>query len=146
MKTRAAFTLIELVVVVMIIGILVAIAVPKTLNIMGDATDNSARMSLSVLRDAIETYASQNAGAYPGTDEATFKTEMEAFLRGPFPRCPVGNGIADGVDVVGVGTPLSGTGGAGTAAENMWKYDFTNGDIIISYDAVSANGVPYDEL
>ena len=146
MKRRTGFTLIELVVVVMILGILVAIAAPKMINIMGDATDNSTRMSLEVIRDAIETYAAQNAGTYPCTDEASFKTAIAPFLRGQFPKCPVGNGTADGVDVVSAGTSLSGTGGDGSAGTNMWKYDYSSGDFIISYDQLSESNVPYDEL
>jgi prepilin-type N-terminal cleavage/methylation domain-containing protein len=146
MKRRTGFTLIELVVVVMILGLLVAIAAPRMMNIMGGATDNSARMSLEVLRDAIETYAANNAGAYPGTDEATFKSLIGQYLRGPFPRCPVGSGTADGVDVVGTGAALSGTGGDGSAGTNMWKYDYISGEIIINYNANSETGLPYDEL
>jgi len=136
---------VELVVVVMILGVLVAIAAPKMLNIMGDATDNSALQSLSVLRDAVETYAARNEGTYPGTDEATFKTAIAPYLRGPFPKCPIGDGTADGVLVVNAGTALSGTGNDGSAGTKMWKYDYTIGEVIINYDAASESGTPYDE-
>ena len=146
MRQHKGFTLVELVVVVMILGILVAIAAPKMINIMGEATDNSTRMSLQVLRDAVENYASQNTGTYPGTDEATFKAALADHLRGPFPKCPVGDGTADGVDVVSAGTALSGPGGDGSAATNMWKYDYTTGEIIINYSANSDSGTPYDEF
>ncbi len=146
MRRHSGFTLVELVVVVMIIGILVAIATPKMLNIMGDASDNGARQSLSVLRDAIETHATQNQGTYPGTDEATFKAALATYIRGPFPKCPVGDGTADGVDVVSAGTALFGAGGDGSAMTNMWKYDSTTGELIINYDATSQSGTPYDEF
>jgi general secretion pathway protein G len=146
MKRRFGFTLVELVVVVMVLGILVAIAAPKMLNITGDATDNAVRQSLGVLRDAIENYAAQNAGTYPGTDQATFKAALKDYVRGPFPKCPVGPGIADGVDVVSAGTPLAGTGSAAGAGDNMWKYDYTTGEIIINYNSASKSGVNYDDF
>ncbi len=132
MQERKAFTLIELVVVVMIIGILVAIAAPKMLNITGDATDNSARMSLEVVRDAIETHASQNSGTYPQGDSDAVKTALKPYLRGTFPTCLVGNQDADIVVKTG-NTPLASDGTTG------WMYNDTTGEFII-------NDAAYDEF
>jgi general secretion pathway protein G len=147
MKRRSAFTLIELVVVVMIIGIIAAIAVPKMLNLTGSATDNSAAQTLNVLRSAIETYASQNNGTYPGTNQATLYTALQTYLRGPFPSCPVGaSGVAgtNTVNVVSAGQPLAGHADASPTC--AWKYDYTTGEIIINYNAPDHSGVNYDSL
>ena len=61
-----AFTLVELVIVVLILGILAAIVVPKVINNVADATDSGLRQTLSVLRDGIELFKAQHNGVLPG--------------------------------------------------------------------------------
>jgi prepilin-type N-terminal cleavage/methylation domain-containing protein len=131
MEKRKGFTLVELVVVVMILGILAAIAAPKLLGTSGTATDNGLRQSLSVVRDAIERYAAEHNGDFPGTDEDTFKSEIAPYLRGAFPTCPVG-AKTNGVDVTSVTTiplPIN-----GTATTKSWRYSSGTGEFIINSD------------
>jgi general secretion pathway protein G len=149
-KKRAGFTLVELVVVVVVIGILAAIAAPKFMNISKDATDNAGRQSLIAVRDAIENFAAQNDGVYPGsggTDEGVVKTAIASYLRGPFPTCPIKDSDRDrsGIEVVAGGTVLSGNGVASPSTEKMWKYDTSTGELIINYSANDSNSLPYDE-
>ena len=91
MVKRSGFTLIEVVIVVLIIGILAAVAVPKLFDTSSKAKDNGLRQTLSVVRRAIELYKAQN-GALPGADgtEPTFKSDLAPYLQGPFPAGPVG--------------------------------------------------------
>ncbi|NLS93710.1 MAG: type II secretion system protein [Planctomycetaceae bacterium] len=133
MKTRKGFTLIELVVVVMIIGILVAIAAPKMLNITGEATDSSVRMSLNVVRDAIETYASQNAGVYPtAASDTAFKEALKPYLRGVFPKSLVGT--KDSTVTMSTDDPLAANGSSG------WMYNGTTGEFILNCTDPSKDG------
>lgn len=134
MKLRDGFTLVELVVVVMIIGVLVAIAAPKMVNIMDDATDNAVRQSLSVVRDAIETYASQHNGNYPSdVDEGQFKADLANYLRGPFPKSPVGTKTND--------VAMSGADPLLPDDTTGWMYNGTTGEFIINCSDLSKDGV-----
>jgi type IV pilus assembly protein PilA len=64
------FTLIELLVVVVIIGVLVAIAVPVYLNYRKGAADKSAQSDVRGSISAIEQYYTDNGNAYPANAAA----------------------------------------------------------------------------
>ncbi len=127
-KNRNGFTLVELVVVVLVLGIIAATAAPKMFNTAGDARQNSTTSSLAVVRDAIELYRAQN-GAYPGDGgtEADFQADLGSFLRGPFPKNQLPGAAQDGtVRVDTAGIPLTVSGG------QDWAYDNTTGEFIIN--------------
>jgi type IV pilus assembly protein PilA len=60
------FSLIEILVVVMIIGILAAIAIPAFIEQKGKASDASAKTQARTLQTAAETSANDRSGSYEG--------------------------------------------------------------------------------
>ncbi|MEV4706658.1 prepilin-type N-terminal cleavage/methylation domain-containing protein [Actinoplanes sp. NPDC049316] len=66
-KDDEGFTLIELLVVVVIIGVLVAIAVPVYLNYRQGAADKSAQSDVRGAISAVEQYYTDNGNNYPDT-------------------------------------------------------------------------------
>ena len=59
------FTLVEILIVVVILGILAAIVVPQFTNAANEARTGNVRTQTSTLENQIELYAAQNNGTYP---------------------------------------------------------------------------------
>ncbi|BCY05889.1 prepilin-type N-terminal cleavage/methylation domain-containing protein [Actinoplanes sp. L3-i22] len=69
-KDDEGFTLIELLVVVVIIGVLVAIAVPVYLNYRQGAADKSAQSDVRGAISAVEQFYTSNNNTYPASASA----------------------------------------------------------------------------
>ena len=77
---RSGFTLVEIAIVVLIIGILVAIAAVKLIDASGDANESSTRQSLAVIRNAIERYGKAPVvGWIPPLETLNRASLLEAF-------------------------------------------------------------------
>jgi general secretion pathway protein G len=142
-SNRRGFTLIELVVVVLVLGILAAVATPRYFSTSQTAVDNGLRQTLASVRDAIDLYSAQNNGSFPpcSGDGSDFRTALGPHMRGPFPSCPVGPAKnSDVVETTGASTSGEGSPTSG------WKFNSTTGEFICNFSgpSVSDASIAYD--
>jgi general secretion pathway protein G len=128
-------TLVELAVVVMILGIIAAIAVPKVVSTVGTAQDKGLAHSVAVVGDAINYFATIHAGQLPGADGTD--DGLKSDLKTHIPKFPINPKRGTGsILVVSAGVPLAPVGGI-----YGWVYDNTTGEFIANADAPTGANV-----
>ncbi len=79
---KKAFTLVELMIVVAILGILAAMVIPEFQNHAEKAREAATKDNLRILRNAIELYSVEHTGVapgHPGNDTSVAATGIEFF-------------------------------------------------------------------
>ncbi len=80
LKSQSGFTVIELLVVILIVGILAAIAIPAFLHQTAKANDAAAKTQVGTLQTMMKTYAIENGGGYEGATLAKLQAIEPTLL------------------------------------------------------------------
>ena len=88
LRTQKGFTLIELMIVVVIIGILAAIAIPNFIAMQNRAKEGSTKANMHTLQLAAEDYGVRNDGVYAAdmtsSGSPTVASSLPASFKNPF--------------------------------------------------------------
>ena len=126
-KSLHGLTLVEMVVVILLLGVIAAVAAPKMFDAATDARTNSTKQNLAVIRDALELYKANN-GSYPAAN--SLHTALADYIRGPFPAPQVGSGAGNSAVKKSVKDPIDkAAGGQG------WIYNESTGEFRVNDDA-----------
>ena len=100
-NNREGFTLIELMVVIVIVGILAAIAIPNFMRIVEQAKEAEVKANMHTTQIEVEYYCITPGGNYPSSIDL-ISGELPPNMRNPFdPGGPVAQDETD-ADVEGV--------------------------------------------
>jgi len=128
MKAKSGFTLVEILIVVVILGILAAIVIPQFTEASTEAKTSSLCTDLQTVRSQIELYKIQHNDQLPGIGGATFvqamtgKTNVAGAVGtdyGPYLQKIPTNPFNDSATIDETGTPGNDGGG--------WDFDTTTG-------------------
>ena len=126
LTNRKGFTLVELVIIIVVLGILAAVAIPKYQNITSEAKEAACRGALGGLRSGITIYY---ANQIVTTGSATWPTVGQLSTVGTVmaqavPKNPY-QANADSAIMITIGASR----GTLTGSAHGWAYDTATGDI-----------------
>ncbi len=76
LKNKKGFTLIELIVVIAVLGMIAAIAIPKVGSVTSNAKDKADEQTVTILNEAVQRYKAHN-GVVPGDSDKTVINELK---------------------------------------------------------------------
>lgn len=129
---QKGFTLIELVMIIVILGILAAVAIPKYQDLSGEAKEAAARGALGAVRSAITIYyanhAVQDSAHWPPIDSVRYAIMAQGIPDNPY----VADTTADSVIAGATKGTLVGT-------DCGWAYLASDGEVWLNSDVNNEN-------
>ncbi len=145
MKKVDAFTLVELMIIVAILGIMAAIVIPMFQDHTVQASEAAVKDNLRILRNAIEIYATQHNGTppgYPNDDSSNVPDEATLYAQLVDPgdylsEMPINSFKQNSsVNVVTASPPVP-------VGEHGWIYYPAAHEIRVNLAGTDLQGIPY---
>lgn len=136
---RSGFTLVEILIVVVILGILAAIVIPQFTNATQDAQGGNLKAQVSSIQRQVELYLAKNNNTSPfATANWDALCATGAFAGGyGYLKAPPSNPASTYADKTSISTGTTGTGSATTS----WFFDTDDTTVYASFFNESTGAV-----
>jgi prepilin-type N-terminal cleavage/methylation domain-containing protein len=143
-RIEQGFTLIELMIVVAIIGILAALALPKFAQLVEKSREAATKGNINSVQSAVSIYYGDTEGLYPDYLETTAAYTMSRYLDKMPSVKATHSGIGFGTTESPSGTKVVYSANEAIAATDVgWLYNNGDGKIFINTIATDSKGLPY---
>jgi len=147
-RNQSGFTLVELLIVVIILGILAAVVIPQFNTAAAESKEAALASNLATIRQAIELYKVQHNDSFPDANIVTkLTTQTDAsgaagtkygpYIRNSFPVNPIDASSAVATAATMPGTP---------SAAGGWIYSTGDGQFRANVAGTGPSGTDYFDL
>jgi general secretion pathway protein G len=143
-KSSSGFTMIELMIVVAIIGILAAIALPKFANMLETSREGATKGNASALKSADAIYYGDNPGIWPTTLNTSSIYRYSLYMEA-IPAVKVTGKFDSSTLVIPKGMEVAMTTkeGVPSGQSTGWLYDSTLGRLYVNSTLRDSKMLPY---
>ena len=143
MRKQKGFTLIELMIVVAIIGILAAVAIPKFADMLEKAREGATKGNVGGIKSAVSIYYGDNTGWFPFSITDTIFKNYLALI--PPVKVTGHKGVANKLSgTMTTVTEVNETTYNAIATDtDGWKYNRASGDVWVRNSQTDTKGTVY---
>jgi prepilin-type N-terminal cleavage/methylation domain-containing protein len=137
------FTLIELMIVVAIIGILAAIAIPRFAQMLEKAREGSTKGNLGSIKSAASIYYGDTQGVWPTTLQSFTGYAFSKYLDNISPVKVTGQFVVGATSPAGSLVTMTTQSGVPASSQTGWLYDSTFGNVFVNSTVQDSKQIPY---
>jgi prepilin-type N-terminal cleavage/methylation domain-containing protein len=146
MRKQKGFTLIELMIVVAIIGILAAVAIPKFADMLEKAREGATKGNVGAIKSAISIFYGDQGGTWPTSIDPTVANNPFSKYMDRIPAVKVTHSFSGSTSTLsGTSSVITSTTAAPTLSitTDGWIYNTTSGDIWVNNNQTDTRGTAY---
>ena len=142
-NAKKGFTLIELMIVVAIIGILAAIAIPRFAQMLEKSREGATKGNLGSLKSASSIYYGDVQGVWPTTLNSQSVYSFSKYLDNIYPVKVTGAFVAGAKNPTGTKVNVVAQAVVPNSGSSGWMYDSSGGTVYVNSTVQDSKQIPY---
>ena len=142
-KGPRGFTLVELMIVVAVIGILAAIALPRFGQMLEKSREGQTKGNLNSIHSAVSIYYGDQRGIWPTTLCTYSNYQFSQYLDNVNPVKVTGLFVGGASSPAGVNVTSTVQSAVPVASSTGWLYDSNSGEVYVNSTVKDSKSLPY---